>query len=110
MSSSLQSNRSFHSTLLGTSVLDDRDTLPSHLAADQANAHRLASYVELKLVRMALCAGYGSPRGSRPRRRPRQHRPELRPTARHAPSVAAASAAANPLPISNPAQSAGLHW
>ena len=71
MSSSLQSNRSFHSTLLGTSVLDDRDTLPSHLAADQANAHRLASYVELKLVRMAQSAGLfcgcAPPRADRPR-------------------------------------------
>ncbi|HEV7487322.1 MAG TPA: hypothetical protein VGQ65_16740, partial [Thermoanaerobaculia bacterium] len=50
-------SRSSHSTPFTTYVLDDQDTYPNHSDDDPTNAIEHGSYVERKLVRMALCAG-----------------------------------------------------
>jgi hypothetical protein len=57
MSSSQQSSPSSHSTPFATYVLDDQDTYPNHSDDDPTNAIEHGSYVERKLVRMALGAG-----------------------------------------------------
>jgi hypothetical protein len=56
-SSSQQSSRSSRSTPFATCVLDDQDTYPNLSGDDPINMLEHGSYVERKLVPMALSAG-----------------------------------------------------
>jgi hypothetical protein len=55
---SQQSSLSSRSTPLTSYILDDHDTYPNRSDDDPTNTIEHGSYVELKLVPMALRAGY----------------------------------------------------